>query len=358
MEVVPVADESQRVQVRELRYQVYWEEKHLGFEQVDHDRRAMTDPADERAHLWLAIDDGQPVGTVRVIWGGDSPFGSDVEENFSLQPFVEAVGPERIVIFGRFMVLPEYRSGLASALLLNAIAEFSFGRGVDVGFCDCEPHLVPFYESIGFRPYRSVYNDPVFGLKVPLVLLASDRRHLTSVDSFFLPMIPDSIASTVDPQLAALVRNPSVAGRPSEVVAARFSAAADRSDSFLAELSESDFELLCQKATVVDFEVGDVLIKAGHASRTLWLLLDGVVEVAVDERVVVIKSAGQIVGEFALLLDEPRSAEVRAVSAGRAVALSDRTLQRLMTDAPGLAARFYFGLAGHLARRLHVEAVP
>lgn len=342
-------------EVEKLRYRIYCEEKHLFRDSADHIDGRLRDGMDRFAHVWIAYEGDQAVGTIRLLWGAECDFDGSTEENFSLQPFVDVVGPARVAIYGRFMILPSHRATVVSALLLKAVSDFTIGQNIDVGFCDCEPHLVAFYEALGFRPYRSVYNDPEFGVKVPLVLIASDRQHLDRVESLFREFIPDSFRSEPEPELLDLLPRQNTSFTQSEAATAilRSFIQVDTDRSLvLRGITDAQLSDLCAKATTVKFTDGDVIIHQGHVSRTMWLILEGVLEVVVDGEVVGIRSAGDVVGELALLLDSDRSASVRGAGDGRAVGFSDRTISRLMEESPVLAAQFFFNLSAHLGSRI------
>jgi hypothetical protein len=80
-------------------------------------------------------------------------------------------------------------------------------------------------------------------------------------------------------------------------------------------------------------EPGDTLVEQGEEGRDMFLLLDGVLDVAVDDEVVAQVGPGAILGERALLEGGVRTATLRAVTACRVVVFSGFAL-----DADALAA--------------------
>ena len=78
---------------------------------------------------------------------------------------------------------------------------------------------------------------------------------------------------------------------------------------------------------------GDALVEQGEEGRELFLLLDGVLDVAVDGEVVAQVGPGAILGERALLEGGVRTATLRAVTSCRVVVFSGYAL-----DADALAA--------------------
>jgi hypothetical protein len=47
-----------------------------------------------------------------------------------------------------------------------------------VAFSDCSPKLLPLEAKLGFRPYGPPFQDPVFGLKVPILAVGGDLKFL------------------------------------------------------------------------------------------------------------------------------------------------------------------------------------
>jgi CRP-like cAMP-binding protein len=93
------------------------------------------------------------------------------------------------------------------------------------------------------------------------------------------------------------------------------------------DLEDADREELAASFKRLDVAPGDFLCRQGASSRTLFLIGHGRVEVdahtASDEHVAVsVLSGGDVLGEFSLLDDEPRSASARALDAVRAYRLT------------------------------------
>jgi len=186
--------------------------RELGFEPgVAIMSRPSPSALDRRGRVWLALDRDLAVGTIRARYGSDGDLGEH-DSRGGLAPLINAVGPERIVVYDRFEVLPHYRSSLAAPLLMKVVAEDTLRRGVDVAVFTCEPGEVPLYESLGFRRYRSP-SDPPPGGPVPMVLVYSDRAHLTAVGSPIRNRIPDRIPAAIDPMLARLIHGAAIERR-------------------------------------------------------------------------------------------------------------------------------------------------
>ena len=348
----PATDEIAKVE--RLRYDVYHLEKSLFAGDADHDRRRLRDPQDPGAVIWLALDGDEEVGTIRLLWARHAEFSHHDEETFGVSEFIAIAGPDRVGLISRFIVRPEARGGVVAGLLLDAIAQYCIERRIDVALCDAEPHLVSFYEALGFRPYRAAIDNPEFGLMVPLVMLVSDRPHLQHVGSFVVDMLPDGFPSEVEPELAEMAGRPTDASGSDPLVAISelFARSFDERPLIFEGLDDAQMKRLAARSTVVDFTTGDMLIKEGHASRTVWVLLEGSAEIVRAGRVVAVATRNSLVGELALLHDTRRSADVRATSPGRAIVLSPRTIEDLTEHEPEIATKLLFNLCAHLGREL------
>lgn len=97
---------------------------------------------------------------------------------------------------------------------------------------------------------------------------------------------------------------------------------------------------------------GEVLFRQGDHADALYLVEAGLLEIAAripgdDNAVISAIRPGEVVGEFALLDDGPRSARVRAVEDTRGLAISGRRFRALLADGSDWAIRL-----GHALRRL------
>ena len=105
------------------------------------------------------------------------------------------------------------------------------------------------------------------------------------------------------------------------------------------------------------FEEGDFLMKQGEPGNSLMVIADGEVEVSVEERssVHVLKRAhtGEVLGEMALLTNEPRSATVVAVSPVRAWVLPADRFNKLAAEHPKISVLLTLLLSSRLGRVQH-----
>jgi CRP/FNR family transcriptional regulator, cyclic AMP receptor protein len=101
-------------------------------------------------------------------------------------------------------------------------------------------------------------------------------------------------------------------------------------------------------ATEVNIPAGKVLTRQGAAGRELFILLDGTASVTRDGRSVATRSAGDVVGELAVISRHPRNATVVAETELRALVLTRAGLDVLLDDIPGLAKHLLYEVSARL----------
>lgn len=103
-----------------------------------------------------------------------------------------------------------------------------------------------------------------------------------------------------------------------------------------------------QGQKVQTFEPGEVIIHEGLTPGKLYVLIEGQVEVIRrDMQVTHVDEPGSVFGEMSVLLDQPSSATVKALSPARAHVIDDAI--RFLEANPGISMH----LATLLARRLY-----
>lgn len=111
-----------------IRRTVFVQEQNVpeALEQDDHDATAV--------HL-LAVADGVPVGTARLLIDGQS------------------------AKIGRVALLPQARGQGAGAALMRAALDELRARGVTTARLGAQTHALVFYEKLGFSAYGPEYDD-------------------------------------------------------------------------------------------------------------------------------------------------------------------------------------------------------
>jgi ATP-binding cassette subfamily B protein len=104
---------------------------------------------------------------------------------------------------------------------------------------------------------------------------------------------------------------------------------------FFADLSDAQLEALASEFTPEEFLAGRSIIEQNAAGERFYILARGTVEVVRDERQLARLQDGDVLGEIALLRDEPRTATVRTVTPCLALSLARGRFLTLFGDSPG-----------------------
>ncbi len=355
--------DAEREAVYRLRYDVYVQEMNRYSSIADHQNRWLVEPDDASSRLYYARNaDGVAVGTMRLTWGGDTEFSARHVEQYGLAPFLDQIPREQVVLGERFMVTTEQRGTDLVFRMFKQYLDFVADKRIQLMFGDCEPHLLNLYVGMGFRTYSSTnVNSPETGYLIPLVMVPEDLDYMRSIRSSLVPMLPDfGTDSRVPACLAVLLAEHGAVVSSALSSKEHYWADIDRA----LELSENPIHLFdglnaaeeercLAKSNTIECRQGDHLIKNGNVAHNMFVVLDGLLEIRVEDEVVAVCTSGDVVGEMAFLLESPRSADVYAVQDGtRVLSLSESALRELMGEDPVAASKLLLNLFKLLCHKL------
>ncbi len=122
---------------------------------------------------------------------------------------------------------------------------------------------------------------------------------------------------------------------------------------FLSALPDKAASQLASTATIRTFEAGDVIVEEGSTdAMTMWIVLDGEVEVRKGDTLVTTMGKGAHIGEMALFANSgsPRTASVIARTRTRAFRIPSWDLIPLVEEHPEVAMAVIRDLARRLER--------
>lgn len=94
-----------------LRYEIYVEKMDRYRSISDHDNQVMIEDVDALSRFLIAEDDGQIVGAMRWTWGGDNPFTERHIEQYSLQPFLDRMPAEQLIVMEYYSTTGTFDAG-------------------------------------------------------------------------------------------------------------------------------------------------------------------------------------------------------------------------------------------------------
>jgi predicted GNAT family N-acyltransferase len=351
---------AEREQVFGLRYRIYVEELGgLFSDEADHDRKQLSDDVDESSRLLMATIEDEIVGTLRLTLGADGPFPPELRDEYRLETFLDLIPPEEMVVFTRFMVATEQRGSDVPIELMRAVVTTTAENQLQLAFCDCEPHLLGLYSSLGFRSYCGAFHSANSDVLFPLVLI-NDQQYLEQIGS---PLLAWGLGGTLEPETRRTLveRLPEVAPvRPLDLSSAEWATefarlSSQRSDStnVFAGLGKHEVDDLLKRSQILELDPGAGLIRKGQVSRNVYVVLSGELDVHDGDRRVRGCGEGQVVGDVAFFTREARTLDVDAGPDGASVlSISERSLHELIESQSRTAAVLLLNLARTGARRL------
>jgi CRP-like cAMP-binding protein len=358
--------DAERDQVYAFRYRVYVGELGLAPPTADHARKRLWDPLDDVGVSHYLQEDGEVVGSLRMLFLGDVPDPAPLVQKFRMEPALAAMGRGAICTTSRFILHPRLRMGLSIYRLMEHAYDDAGRRGVRLNYGDCSPHLLPFYEHLGYRRYTDAYNDTEYGFKLLILMLGRDQERFARVRS---PLARAAARYPDDPEARAWFDRTYPAYREIQTAALLpegmfFDLLRERVPSdplhsvgLLHGLDRAETDRFLARATLVRAAAGDRIVREGEAGDTLFVLLSGLADVTLDEapdRPVGVLGAGDTFGEVGFLTARPRIASVVARAPCELVVLSGDFLRGFIDREPAVAAKVLLNLSRALASRLAV----
>jgi CRP/FNR family cyclic AMP-dependent transcriptional regulator len=154
-----------------------------------------------------------------------------------------------------------------------------------------------------------------------------------------------------------LLRREELQGRFSNYFAYPGTAAAGDDLVFLQQRSEEDWARLLDHCEVLRFRTGDLIIRTGEEDRSLYIIVDGTLEILLVDARGVEQHYGtvepkSVTGEMTFLDGRPRAATIRALSDGDMLRLSFDAYETLAARFPELGRAILLDLGRILAVRL------
>jgi CRP-like cAMP-binding protein/GNAT superfamily N-acetyltransferase len=355
---------DERAAVYAFRYHIYVEEMGLQPPGADHQRRELADEYDPHGVSYALIEDGVIVGSVRCLFIDQLPDPSALIAKFHMEPALAAFGASAITTTSRFMLHPRLRHGTAILRLIQAAYDDARRRGIRLNYGDCSPHMVEFYEHMGYRRYTRAYNDTSFGFKLPILMLTGDQMLFAHVHSplsrlaapyrddveareWFTRTYPEYLSV----QTASLLSD----GGFFDLLAARVSSDPLHAVALLHDLTRDEADRFLAHATLINAQPRDTIVRQGDRDDTVYILLSGLAEVILDgneQRPLRALAAGDIFGEIGFLAATRRTASVVARAPSDVLVLSAAFLKRFLKQEPVIAAKLLYNLSAILASRL------
>ena len=107
--------------------------------------------------------------------------------------------------------------------------------------------------------------------------------------------------------------------------------------AFAASANPQELETLCRLTTRIDVKKGSILMHQGAFGNEVLLLVHGQLVIEKDGKLIASIAPGAVVGERAVILNEPRDATVRAAFDSTILAMSRSEFNTLLAECPSIA---------------------
>ncbi|MBT3221024.1 MAG: cyclic nucleotide-binding domain-containing protein [Proteobacteria bacterium] len=361
--------QAERQACARFNYEVYVEELGYAPSGTDHERRIVWDELDTSpwSHHYYAGEIDEIRGILRMIVWPPGEIDPTMFETYSMGLF-EGIETLTIMEVGRLALRPTLRGKLVFPSLARRVFEDGgLHHGVDLGFSECRPGLVPHYRRMGLRPYRADLTQTPEGLMVPMVLVMSDFEYQRAMGSLTEDLTTRIFGPGGRPPLditpfASLLNQDRqhIEDLPDRVWAAiENDLTIGRAPPALLDgISGSDRRTIFDGGLVLKLESGANAAVEGRNEDEIYLVLEGQLEVIACGHNVAMLRAGEVFGEMAFFREtHKRSATVRAVEPCRILALSRNFLERLKVDHPNVAFAILFNLGRIVSERLARQIV-
>lgn len=158
-----------------FRYRVYEQEMRRNDQYSDHKKHIIKDPLDAYSYNIAAYSKGEIVGVVRHTFCTDGDPGF-YKGFFGLNEFSEDY-PDRVSYTTRLMVSQSSRRSAATLMVCAECYNLSLAKDIIWSYCDCNDHLVGFFEKLFFEVCNSEKTHPSFG-KVNIMRLDLRRPEI------------------------------------------------------------------------------------------------------------------------------------------------------------------------------------
>ncbi|WP_173645120.1 cyclic nucleotide-binding domain-containing protein [Polycladidibacter stylochi] len=118
--------------------------------------------------------------------------------------------------------------------------------------------------------------------------------------------------------------------------------------SFFKSLDEKKLKLLAYISECIELSKGETLCLQGDEGDCAFVILQGEIDVNVDDTRVITATTGDILGEIAILCEIPRTATLVAANEAKVLAISKDNFLKLLEEFPGVSFKIMREIAFRL----------
>ena len=346
-----------------LRYDVYVREFGRGLPGADDEQGVLVEEEDGASTHFAAYEDGDVVACLRLTPVDALAPDSRWRANYDFSAF--PVSEQKQAVLSRMVVRHDRRDTLLAPQLLAAAYDAFRATDGELLFLRCAANTVSLYEVMGFRRYMPGRIAGDGGFRLPMAMITGDWTYFEAVKSPLLDNVQQfppnvTLGDWFETRFPEHARPASVRVLGREEFLRSFAARMnDDSIPLMDDMEGEEKEHLFLAADHRDVTAGERILAQGEGGTSMFLILDGAVEVLGERggqrRVLGTLGAGQLFGEAGFLMGTPRSADVVAIADSHLVVLDVDSFARLGEQWPTVALKVMRNLCRTLCLRLYAH---
>jgi predicted GNAT family N-acyltransferase len=307
LQVCHATTRDEKEAVYRLRYEIYVEEMRTKQRFANHEKRMVEEAQDKYAHHFYIQAGDRPVGSLRLNVMSEGEM--ECQESYGVDVLTRWFRPSEIGMLTRFLVASDYRGRAAAQMLIRRAFQHFAEGGLRCALLDCLPHLIKYYEMIGFRRYKDAFEHEDFGYETPMLLAAEDVEYLDRIRSPLAAQVrqvyrhnAETVAFLVEhfPRLAAYTPEAMLdEERLWKVLCAKLAARPTDKLGLIEGLRDEEARRFVKAGTFFQVKAGDRFIKRGEDESVVYVLLSGSTDVRIEGQSVAVCGPGDVLGEFA-----------------------------------------------------------
>lgn len=354
---------SEKEKIFKFRYQIYRTElSHHFLDETVVQENMLFDEYDfmDNSLIFYCGHIDNILGTVRLTIWDKQAIPDEIREKYYIDhkilDHVDRVGELRFM-----QVAKKYRKSLLAISLFSSLIETNSMKDAfhsDILFSDCQPGLLNYYFNLGCFPYTEKIFEKYGILQVPIAVALYDLNYMKSKSILYGVLkryyrlhqkrakkmgviVPTTNFQTIIPHLELYFT-------PDQVKFYRNNIRTDK------DKKNFDFILtLAKKFIVLTIRKGYPIIRKDLVDYDMYLLLEGVVGIFMDDILIAQLTPGSILGEMALL-DEKHKRYTDAISVTdvKVLMISRNTLFSCERKNPRLANHLLHVLCNNLSDKI------
>ena len=363
--------EIKKEQIYNLRYKIYIKEMsgENRHPEADNHRQQLRDHWDDQAYHFYVEQDGLIAACVRLNLRSDGPL--ECEEQFDIEQFRPSF-PSHVGMISRLVLHPNFRRGFILKQLAFAAYQHALDKDLHYIFIDCHPKLLPLYTRLGYRIYRPGFNHQKYTYVIPMVLAINDVGYLHQIKSPLVSVARQfGSSSSTKGHSISRQRPPSADdtdcsdSRTGQLAIMSYDSILDRHATMVGAdlfegLTPDEVRRLVSAGHVVTCRTGDRVLNPGEQGRELFVIVSGSFQAyrrtlspcTGDGKSFKILGTGEVFGEIRFLKQELHYDSIKAREDSTLLIIHGKSLDRLITRDPTIAAKIFRNIAKIVAMHL------